>query len=115
MKSFFSFRYLFLVILFYSCSPSKIKVDFIVKNGKIYTVDSLFTISQAFAVKDGKIISIGTNIEILNGFDANKIVDAEGKFVYPGFIDAHCHFYNYGLGLQEVNLIGIWKSPSEKI
>ncbi|MFN6038688.1 MAG: amidohydrolase [Bacteroidota bacterium] len=106
MKSFFSFRYLFLVILFYSCSPSKIKVDFIVKNGKIYTVDSLFTISQAFAVKDGKIISIGTNIEILNGFDANKIVDAEGKFVYPGFIDAHCHFYNYGLGLQEVNLIG---------
>ncbi len=36
-----------------------------------------------------------------------QVIDAGGKAVYPGFIDAHAHFYEYGLGLQEVNLDGL--------
>jgi predicted amidohydrolase YtcJ len=34
------------------------------------------------------------------------VIDAGGKAVYPGFIDAHAHFYEYGLGLQDVKLVG---------
>jgi predicted amidohydrolase YtcJ len=43
------------------------------------------------AVKDGKIVAIGTNDEIRNKFKSNTI-NAKGKFIYPGLIDAHCHF-----------------------
>ncbi|GAB4395447.1 MAG: amidohydrolase [Microscillaceae bacterium] len=42
----------------------------------------------------------------MKNYTADKIIDAQGKPVYPGFIDAHCHFYNYGRFLQEVNLVG---------
>jgi len=41
----------------------------------------------------------------LEKYDAREKVDAKGKFIYPGFIDAHAHFYRYGLGLQTANLV----------
>ncbi|MBU2045509.1 MAG: amidohydrolase, partial [Bacteroidetes bacterium] len=43
--------------------------------------------------------------------------DAQGKAVYPGFIDAHAHFLRYGQGLQNVNLVGTksWKEILEKV
>ena len=37
-------------------------------------------------------------------YNAREVIDAGGKPVYPGFIDAHAHFYEYGLSLQEVKL-----------
>jgi predicted amidohydrolase YtcJ len=55
---------------------------------------------------DGKILAIGTNDEITNKFKSDNTIDAKGKFMYPGLIDAHCHFYSYGLSLQEVDLRG---------
>ena len=49
---------------FYSCK-STVDADTVYFNGKVYTVDSVFSVTQAFAVKDGKIIATGTNEEIL--------------------------------------------------
>ena len=63
-------------------------------------------VGDACAIKDGKFIAIGTNSDILAKFSAGKVIDAEGKPVYPGFIDAHCHFYGYALSLQQVDLTG---------
>ena len=80
------------------------KADLIVHNGIIYTVDSLFTTAESFAIKDGKIIAVGKNDSILAKYDGEKL-DAQGKAVFPGLIDAHCHFYRYGLGLQKVDLV----------
>jgi predicted amidohydrolase YtcJ len=91
-------------IIFFSCSHKE-QADLIVHNAVVYTVDSAFSNAQSFAVKDGKFLAVGTNDEILNKFDAKEIIDAEGKAVYPGFIDSHCHFYGYGKGLQEVELV----------
>jgi predicted amidohydrolase YtcJ len=88
-----------------SCS-SKQKADLIVHNGIIYTVDSSFSNAQSFAVKDGKFIAAGSNEDILNKYEATETIDAEGKAVYPGFIDSHCHFYGYGEGLSELDLVG---------
>ncbi|WBL26439.1 amidohydrolase [Zunongwangia sp. HGR-M22] len=99
------FTILILAIGLYSCN-SKQKVDLIVTNAKIYTVDEGFSIAEAFAVKDGKFEAIGTTSEITSGYVAQKTVDAEGKAVYPGFIDAHAHFYRLGLQQQMVNLVG---------
>ena len=92
------------VFLLSCASPQKEKADLIVHNAVVYTVDSTFSTTESFAVKDGKIIAIGKNDFILSKYDGEKL-DAQGKAIYPGFIDAHCHFYRYGLGLQKVDLV----------
>ena len=74
----------------------KEKVDLILKGGVIYTVNNNFDIVEALAVKDGKVRCAGTNEDIEAGYEATKIIDLKGKSAYPGFIDAHCHFYGYG-------------------
>jgi predicted amidohydrolase YtcJ len=104
MKAIFSLTVLFSLILF-SCA-TKQKVDIIVHHGVVYTVDSNFSMAEAFAVKDGKFVAIGTNKDILDRYTAVKMIDAGGKAVYPGFIDAHCHFYSYGKTRTEADLIG---------
>jgi predicted amidohydrolase YtcJ len=93
------------VIILTACSQ-KSKVDLIVHHAVVYTVDSTFSNAQSFAVKDGKFIAVGSNEEILKNYEATEIVDAKGKAVYPGFIDSHCHFYGYGKGKQQLNLVG---------
>jgi len=92
--------------VFFSCSNKKQTADLILHNGVVYTVDMNFTTAEAFAVKDGKIIAVGTSEEILSKFKSDQIIDAGGKAVYPGFIDAHCHFYGYGLNLTKADLVG---------
>jgi hypothetical protein len=101
-------KWLFAVIslLLFSCSsPQKEKADLIVHHAVVYTVDSSFSTAESFAVKDGKIIAVGTNDSILAKYEGEKL-DAQGKAVFPGFIDAHCHFYGYGKGLNQVDLVG---------
>lgn len=95
------FRILVLVLFVFhvmSCNTMK-KADLIVKNAKIYTVDKNFALASALAVKDGKILAVGNNDEIISAFEAFEVLDCEGKPVYPGLIDAHCHFTGYGVGL----------------
>jgi predicted amidohydrolase YtcJ len=84
----------------FSCT-SKQKVDLVLINAKVYTVDSTFSAVEAFAVNDGVIIATGTSDEILTAYEGRQRVDAAGKFVYPGFNDAHCHFYGYATNLME--------------
>jgi predicted amidohydrolase YtcJ len=80
--------------------------DLIVRNAIVYTVDSTFRTTESFAVKDGKFIAIGSTEEIQNKYSATETIDAKGKAVYPGFIDSHCHYYGYGAGLQQIDLVG---------
>jgi hypothetical protein len=99
------FLYLITITLLASCKRAK-EVDFVIHNAKIYTVDSLFTEQEAMAVKDGKIVALGSNEYIQDHFNARETRDAKGKFIFPGFIDAHCHFFGYGKGLKELDLVG---------
>lgn len=89
-----------LILIFNACSPME-KADMIIKNAKIYTVNNNFSLADAMAVYEGKIIAVGSESEILNRFESENVIDLDGKAVYPGFIDAHCHFYGYGLGLLQ--------------
>jgi len=93
-------------LLLGACNKEKTMTDLIVKNATVYTVDSLFSKVQSFAVSNGKIVAAGSNHSILSAYDAKEIIDLKGKFVYPGFIDAHCHFYGYGLNLGIADLAG---------
>ena len=92
-----------IVFLLLSCS-TKIKVDLLVYNATIYTVDSSFSISEAMAVKDGKIVETGKTSDLQSKYEAKEKLDAQGKFIYPGFIDAHAHFVGYGQSLFTVDL-----------
>ena len=95
-----------IMLMISSCNKPE-KVDIIIKNAKVYTVNPDFTIEECMAVKDGKILEIGKEEKVLKRFKSNKVIDAEGRVIYPGFIDAHCHFYHYGLGLlKRADLIG---------
>src|SRR6266542_425522 len=96
----------FFIILFFFAANKKQQVDLIIHHGIIYTVDSNFSIAEACAVKDGKIIAVGNNTDILNKYEAKETTDAQGKPIYPGFIDAHAHFVGYGQSLFAVDLFG---------
>ncbi|PKP13755.1 MAG: amidohydrolase [Bacteroidetes bacterium HGW-Bacteroidetes-3] len=92
-----------LLILGISCTKKE-KVDTIVINANIYTVNDNFDKAEAFAIKDGKIVGVGTTAEIQAKYAATFINDAKGKTIVPGFIDAHCHFFGLGLQQQKVDL-----------
>lgn len=80
-------------------------------------MDSAFSTAEAMAIKGGKIEAVGTNADIHTKFSAKEKVDAGGKTIYPGFIDAHAHFYRYGLGLSTVDLVGTtsWAEILQKL
>lgn len=84
----------------------KTSIDMIIKNAKIYSVNSDFGVYESMVIKDGKIAALGSDEEISQKYKAEKEIDLKGKPVYPGLIDPHCHFYGYGVTLQEADLFG---------
>src|SRR3954467_3578437 len=67
-------------------------VDFIVVNARVLTQDAALPRAEAFAVKAGKFVAVGTNADVRNLASRNtRVVDAGRATVLPGFIDCHCH------------------------
>ena len=97
------FSRIFCFLLFISCSSYD--ADLIIHNASIYTVNNSFDTATAVVVKDGKFIAVGGQ-DLLNQYNARSVVDLNGFPVYPGFIDAHCHFYNFGLLQEQLDLSG---------
>ncbi|PJJ74758.1 hypothetical protein BXY57_0320 [Thermoflavifilum aggregans] len=89
-----------------SCHTRTQQADLIVYHATIYTVDDSFRIAQAMAVRQGKILAVGSDQQILHDYSAPQKKDLQGHFVYPGFIDAHAHFYSYAMSLLSVDLTG---------
>ncbi len=99
--------FLFISTLFFiSCQQSKLPVDLLVLNANIYTVDDNNPKAEAFAIQDGNFIAVGSTEELLQKYTATDTLDANGKTILPGLIDAHCHFYRLGLQQQKVDLVG---------
>ena len=82
------------------------KADLLVKNGSIYTVNENFDLAEAFVVKDGMILEVGTMSELESSYKVSETFDAKGKTILPGLIDGHAHLYNLGMMLQVANLRG---------
>lgn len=102
-------------ILFLTCpvflfaqskTSSRQKVDLLIYNATIYTVDANFSIAGAIAVSNGKIVDVGKSADIQKTYEGKETMDGKGTFIYPGFIDAHAHFVGYGKSLQRVDLVG---------
>src|SRR5262245_25651505 len=66
--------------------------DLIVHHAKVVTVDAKFTLAQAVAVRDGKIIAVGASDDVLKlKGPKTRVIDAGGKTVLPGLYDSHVH------------------------
>ena len=81
--------------------------DVVLTNGNIYTVDVRLGRAEAIAITRGKIAAVGTAEEMQHWVGPQtKVINLEGKFVLPGFNDAHTHLANAGQGLLSVNVEG---------
>ena len=108
-------RYFFAVILFFlSCNSatesasSAEAADLVIKNAKVYTVNKNQPEAEALAVKDGRIIFVGSNTDAKKYTgDKTEVIDAKGQFVMPGFIEGHGHIHGLGLSLTILNLMNV--------
>jgi len=97
---------LLILIISFSCSEEKQTVDSILINANVYTVNTNFDKAEAFAIKDGKFVAVGTSSEIQSKYTSDNVIDLNGRTIVPGFIDAHCHFLGLGLDQLAVDLVG---------
>ena len=77
--------------------------DLILHSGKIVTVDSAFSIGEAVAVKDGRVVAVGRTADVLARERGSKtqVIDLKGRTVLPGLTDTHMH--PLGAALSEYN------------
>ncbi|MBU2020343.1 MAG: amidohydrolase, partial [Bacteroidetes bacterium] len=99
------FSILAIVFIVTSCMKGE-HVDLIVHNAKIYSMDNLSKVYEAMAIKDGKIIELGPERQILNKYSSDKELNAEGRDLYPGLIDAHGHIMSLARQRLSVELFG---------
>ena len=77
--------------------------DLVLRHATIYTVDAAHPVAQAVAVRGGKIIYAGVDAGVQRFIGATtRTLDLQGRFVFPGFADAHAHFP--GIGAREITL-----------
>lgn len=109
----FSFRILirsFLAAMFLFAWQGNLELnaadaDLILINGKVVTVDQSMPNAEAIAIKEGKILKVGTTKEILLEKAAGtKVIDLKGKLVVPGFIESHAHLTGIGRMLMNLDL-----------
>lgn len=109
-------RSLFLIFLFsaFTACMKGQKVDLVIHNAKIHTMDADDAVAEAIAIRGGKIIEVGPERQILNKYRSDETIDAQGKEIYPGFTDAHGHMLMYAKQLLGVDLNGV-RSEQELI
>ena len=83
------------------------KADTVFINGVVYLVEPTGERAEALAVLDGKIAAVGTSEKLQKWIGPDtRVIDLKGRFLMPGFNDAHTHFVGGGLGLLSVNVEG---------
>jgi predicted amidohydrolase YtcJ len=82
--------------------------DTILVNGKILTVDSQFSIRKAIAIRDGRIMTVGSTGDVRKlATPQTRVIDLQGRTVIPGLIDSHMHAIRAGQAFgYEVNWVG---------
>lgn len=103
-KTLFYFAPIFLLLII-GCQ-AKESADILLTNGNFYTVDPSMPSATAVAIKDGRILKLGTDLDILNlKGETTKVIDLDGQFAMPGFIEGHGHFSGLGKSLINLNFL----------
>ncbi len=81
--------------------------DLIVTNARVYTADESRPLAEAFGVREGRVVFVGSKAEaaVLKGANT-RVIDAGGRTVIPGMVDAHAHFGGLAQKLRAVDLVG---------
>lgn len=103
-----------IIMLLFSCGHKGETVDLIIHNAKVHTMTDINEKVDAIAIKDGKIVEVGAERQILNKYTADEFIDAQQRDVYPGWTDAHGHLLSYAKQMISVDLVGC-KSYDEMI
>ncbi|MEO8666861.1 MAG: amidohydrolase [Ignavibacteria bacterium] len=103
--------FLITALIIFSCRE---KPDVIYTNGKIYTMNSGNAVVEAVAVKEGKIIDVGTSAEINDKYESEDVVDLNGATMLPGFIDSDGSVIEFSKNLNFINLSYV-KSVNEML
>ena len=89
------------------------QADMILYNGNFITLNEKAPTASALAVKDGKIIQVGSNADVkLHQREDTKLIDLGGKTAVPGFVDSHIHLISLGLDMQVIDLCGLTTKTS---
>ncbi len=85
-------------------TPQVEPADIVLKNATVYTVNDAQPKAEAIAIKYGRIVFVGSNLDVkkYEGKKITKVIDLKGATVVPGLADAHYHFA--GVGFREMNL-----------
>lgn len=90
------------------CGTPAPEADLVLLNGRVWTGDSTTPWAEALAVRDGRLLAVGTTAEIRRHRTGNtRVIDAEGRLVTPGFIDNHTHFIQAGALLLGARLLDV--------
>ncbi|MBZ4189105.1 amidohydrolase [Niabella beijingensis] len=100
-----SLSMIFLACCMIAACKSQDNADLLIYNATLYTVDSLFSKAEAMVIRDGKVVATGTRAALESRYHCKDRLDAGGKFIYPGFIDAHAHFAGYAKRLGTLDLV----------
>ena len=99
-------------------SSSGVPADLVLHNGKVVTVDVGVPDGAAVAVRDGRILAVGSDAEI-EAFigTGTEVIDLEGQLAIPGFIDSHVHFSGIGTAQLQLNLMDVanWDEVVEMV
>lgn len=106
MKICLPLTYFFILLFCFSSCKNQEVADLILINGDFITVDTTQSSAEAIAIKEDRIIQIGSTTEIQQLQGANtKIIDLKGQFAMPGFIEGHGHFSGLGKSLINLNFL----------
>ena len=98
---------LFLIVLMPAPQSAQSAADIVFKNGNVYTANDKSPKAQAIAVKEDKIVFVGTNAAAQKHVGPNtRVVDLKGNTVLPGFTDSHQHLSGVGQREMTLNLEG---------
>jgi len=92
-------------------------LDLLVEASRIYTVDGSFSTAEAMAVDAGRVVALGRATDLEAAFVFRRRLSLRGSFIYPGFMDPHCHFLSYGYVLGRARLYGAksWEETVERM
>src|SRR5215467_4706009 len=98
-----------MLALFFACLSAHAQqpsfADMVIVHGKVWTVETQHPRAEAVAIHGGRVVAVGSDAEIAKWIGpATKKIDAQGKTVLPGFIDAHVHFSSGGGEISGVHL-----------
>jgi predicted amidohydrolase YtcJ len=81
------------VLFLFGCAKKEqVQADLILHGGRVVTVDKKSSIREAIAVKDGRVLRVGNNRDVLKMRGTQtEVIDLQGKMVLPGLIDSHVH------------------------